>query len=102
MFDDYFASYGYPRQMQPVQLIRVPGLDAVKAYGMPPNSSIPFFEEDNDVFYVKSTDGAGFPTIQKFNFSPADEPTAAPPRDYITRAEFEELKEMLKNAQQPV
>lgn len=42
-----------------MQLIRVTGMDGAKAYQMPPNSVVPLFDADNDIMYVKSTDGDG-------------------------------------------
>lgn len=66
--------------MQPgMQLIRVTGMDGAKAYQMPPNSVVPLFDADNDIVYVKSTDGAGFPTIRAFAFQPVENPTPAVP-----------------------
>lgn len=53
---------------QSMQLIRVTGMDGAKAYQMPPNSVVPLFDADNDIMYVKSTDGTGFPTIRAFAF----------------------------------
>lgn len=58
-----------------MQLIRVTGMDGAKAYQMPPNSVVPLFDADNDIMYVKSTDGAGFPTIRAFAFQPVENPT---------------------------
>lgn len=86
------------QQMQiPVNnLIRVTGLDGAKAYTMSPNSVVPLFDDQNDVLYVKSTDGAGFPTIRTFAFTPIE--TAKPQQeqtDYISRTEFEEFKASL-------
>ena len=60
---------------QGMQLIRVTGMDGAKAYQMPPNSVVPLFDADNDIVYVKSTDGAGFPTIRAFAFQPIENPT---------------------------
>lgn len=60
---------------QGMQLIRVTGMDGAKAYQMPPNSVVPLFDADNDIMYVKSTDGAGFPTIRAFAFQPIENPT---------------------------
>ena len=53
------------------ELIRVTGFDGAKAYQMPPNSSVALFDSNEDIFYVKTTDGAGFPTIR----DPAEKPT---------------------------
>lgn len=65
-------SYGYgyyqPQQHQPQQqpmhgFVYVTGIDGAKAYQMPPNSEMPLFDDSGDVLYIKTTDGAGFPTI---------------------------------------
>ena len=88
---------------RPVQgLIRVTGMEGAKAYQMPPNSVMPLFDSDSDTMYVKYTDGAGFPTIRTFAFAPVEHTEQCPQGDYVTRAEFESLKEMIAGAQQPV
>ena len=44
--------------------VYVKGLEGAKAYQMPPNSEMPLFDSTNDgVMFIKTTDGAGFPTI---------------------------------------
>ena len=91
---------------QPVQgLIRVTGIEGAKAYQLPANSVIPLFDSDNDIMYVKSTDGAGFPTIKTFAFAPI-EPKKEEPVSYVTQDEFnlklQELKELIENGKQPV
>lgn len=67
-----------------MQLIRVTGMDGAKAYQMPPNSVVPLFDADNDIMYVKSTDGAGFPTIRAFAFQPVED-KPEPAQQYVTR-----------------
>ena len=53
-----------PTQQTPIHgFIYVTGLDGAKAYPMPPNSEMPLFDSTGDVLYIKTTDGAGFPTI---------------------------------------
>lgn len=102
---DYQQRMAMSQQPMQMQLIRVTGMDGAKAYQMPPNSVVPLFDADNDIMYVKSTDGAGFPTIRTFTFQPVESPQ---PQDqqYVTRAEFEnammQLKEAMGNGQQPV
>lgn len=43
--------YGYSQMnMQPVNgLVSVTGIDGAKAYQMPPNSTMPLFDENDDV-----------------------------------------------------
>lgn len=88
---------------QAQNLIRVTGVEGAKAYQMPPNSSAALFDEGEDIFYVKTTDGAGFPTVRAFAFTPIEiNQPAKPQGDYVTRAEFEELKGMIVNGKQSV
>lgn len=93
-------NFQMPQQMmqQPMSLTRVTGVDGAKAFQMPPNSVAALFDGGEDVFYIKSTDGAGFPTIKAFAFSPID--AKASQGEYVTRREFEELKGMIVNGKQ--
>jgi hypothetical protein len=54
---------------QPVHgFVYVTGLDGAKAYQMPPNSEMPLFDSTCDGrMFIKTTDGAGFPTIKVAN-----------------------------------
>ena len=45
------------------------GLEGAKAYPMGPNCRAPLFDDAEDVFYIKSTDANGFPTVRKYRFS---------------------------------
>ena len=97
-------SWGRPYQQPINALISVTGIEGAKAYVLPPNSSVPLFDANSDTLFVKTTDGAGFPTIRTFRFEEVKpEPVASP--DYVTRDEmqrgFDELKELI-NGKQPV
>lgn len=95
---DQMQQFQQRAQMQQgMQLIRVTGMDGAKAYQMPPNSVVPLFDADNDIMYVKSTDGAGFPTIRAFAFQPVeDKPEPVP--QYVTRDEFDAAMKHLREA----
>lgn len=100
-YTERLAQMQQPQQAPRDGLIRVTGIDGARAYQLPPNSSIALFDGGQDVFYVKTTDGAGFPTIRAFSFAPIQEaPQQA--QEYVTRQEFNELKEMIANGKQPV
>lgn len=90
-------------------LIRVTGREGAMAYPLGPNSVVPLFDGEEDILYVKSTDGAGFPTIREFELKETNVETVE--TDSISRAEFNELKAMVanlsneeadKNAKQPI
>lgn len=86
---------------QPSQIIRVNGLPGAQAYQMGANASVALFDANEDYFYIKSTDGAGFASIRRFKFSPCDDmQSAAPTEDYVTRKEFDELKGLVLNGKQ--
>lgn len=91
-------------QEQPQALIRVNGIDGAKAYQMPANSTVALFDSNNDIMYVKTTDGAGFPSIRTFSFSEIKQDTTQEiKQDYISREEFEEFKkELMNNGKQSI
>lgn len=86
-------NYQMPMQMQQgQQLVRVTGIEGAKAYQMQANSTVALFDNTTDVFYVKSTDGAGFPTIRTFRFEevlPTEMPETSN-KNYVSREEMEE------------
>lgn len=85
-----------PPCQRPVEgLVRVTGLDGAKMYQLPPNSTMPLFDVNGDVFYVKTTDGAGLYTIRTFRFVPVD----GQPGDrdgWATRGELLELARQIE------
>ena len=94
----YSLMSGIPQQ---TTLIQVTGLEGAKAYPLAPNSTAALFDGERDVFYIKRTDAGGYPSLQAYQFAPVQEATAPQP-DYVTRQEFEALKEVLLNGKQPV
>jgi hypothetical protein len=86
------------QQSQVNGLVKVNGMDGAKAYQMPPNSAMPLFHESEDVFYLKVTDGAGFPTIKAFSFSPLEE-NLQPQVDtsgFATKSDIEDLQKQIE------
>ena len=93
----------YP-QVQTQNLIRVNGIEGAKAYQMSANSIVSLFDANEDIMYIKSTDGAGFPSIRTFSFTEVkEENKPAQKVDYISREEFEEFKkELMNNGKQSI
>ena len=91
-------------QEQPQNLIRVNGIDGAKAYQMNANSTVALFDSNEDIMYIKNTDGAGFPSIRMFKFEEVNEITKSEEKqDYISRKEFEEFKkELMNNGKQSI
>lgn len=93
----------YPQE-QTQNLIRVNGIDGAKTYQMPANSTVALFDCNEDIMYIKTTDGAGFPSIRTFAFTEVKEQNKPIPQvDYISREEFEEFKkELMNNGKQSI
>ena len=94
-----FSMFGYQPTPQPTfqsmgqgqSLVKVSGIEGAKAFQMPPNSAVALFHESEDILYVKTTDGAGFPTIRTFKFQPVDGEDK--PTQFVTLDEFNRFKE---------
>lgn len=92
-------NYQPPQQVQVNTLIKVNGLNGAKAYQMPANQAVALFDQNDDYFYVKSTDGAGFPTIKTFKFEEVTDAHFTQNCDYVTREEMEEyVKQLIRTA----
>ena len=76
-------------------LIRVTGYEGAKAYQMMPNSTVALFDGNEDLMYIKTTDGAGFATIKTFKFEPYGEPPQNG-SEYISRSEFDDFRNEVK------
>jgi hypothetical protein len=94
-------------------LLKVTGPESAKAYPIPPNSEVALFDAENPVFYVKTTDASGYPTLRTFRFEeqtpkilemqPAAEATLPDLSGYASKedlgslkADISEIKETLK------
>lgn len=104
-----YGNQGYPQYgqqtQQPMQqqtgLNRVTGIEGARAFAVNPNSVVALFDDTQDVFYVKSTDSGGFPTIRGYRFTPIEDAPQTQPTG-LTRADVEQIvrEEMQKHEQQ--
>ena len=91
------------------QLIPVHGMDGAMAYNIGPNCRVPLFDDSEDVFYIKSTDKYGVPTVKRYRFEEeilldGEDPKAVSLKDIrtIIKEELDSIKEELLNGQQSV
>lgn len=89
-----------PNAQQPVHgFVYVTGLEGAKAYPMPPNSEMPLFDSNGDVLYIKTTDGAGYPTITVCDCKRREPVNVGnQTAEYVTKDEFERTIEQLREA----
>lgn len=91
-------AYMPPQMPQTMQqpsggLNRVTGQDGARAFTMPPNTVAALFDDTRDVFYIKTTDSGGFPTLKAYRFTPMeDEPSSKPEAaPSMTREEIQKM-----------
>lgn len=82
---------------QSTQPVRVNGRAGAEAFYMGPNETAVLFDENEDVFFLKATDGAGYATVRPYRFEPMPEPGTAPAAEYATKAELEALQRELQD-----
>lgn len=91
------------------QLIPVHGIDGAMEYNIGPSCRVPLFDDSEDVFYIKTTDKYGVPTVKRYRFeeeipvSYADQ-KAVSLNDIrsIIKEELVSIKEELLNGQQSI
>nr|DAG64768.1 MAG TPA: hypothetical protein [Caudoviricetes sp.] len=100
---NYTPSYQNGLQGQIKSLTRVNGLEGAKAFQIMPRETVALFDGNDDIFYIKSADDGGFPTIKAYRFAEIDLTGTKPTNDYVTKSEFEELRnEVKKYAEQSI
>lgn len=98
----YQSQYAPMAYQQPVNgLIKVNGYESAMQYQLPPNSVSPVLLSANeDVFYIKRTDGSGVGTVEQYDFAPHKEQ----PKEQVqavTREEFDSLAAKVEALSKP-
>ena len=57
------------------QIVRVNGYQGAQAYQMGANAAAVLFDANEDIFYKKITDGAGFASIEIYSYAPTQKNT---------------------------
>ena len=91
-------------------IVPIHGIEGAKAYPLGANCRAPLFDDSDDVFYIKSTDANGFPTVKKYRFTeeliidPNNSGNGVALQDIraMIREELQGVKEELINAKQSV
>lgn len=66
---------------------KVKGKNGANTFNLGPNSRIPLFDEDNDIFFIKTTDANGEPTVRMFKFEEIKDEEY--PDKYLTVEKFD-------------
>lgn len=77
-------------------LIWVQGINAAKSYPVAPNTSVPLFDSEANVIYIKSADASGMPSIKILDYTVRDNaPRKAEIQaqaDFVTRNELADIQ----------
>lgn len=91
------------------QLIPVHGIEGAMEYNIGPSCRVPLFDDSEDVFYIKTTDKYGVPTVKRYRFEEEvpisiDNQKAVSLNDIrsIIKDELASIKEELLNGQQSI
>ncbi len=66
-----YWNMGY-QQLQRQEVVRVNGKNGAEAYQMAPNSSVLLLDETAPIVWLKTTDGASYPTISGYSIAPIE------------------------------
>lgn len=79
----FYPSYpqSYPQAYAKQDVIRVNGKGGAEAFVLPPNSSVLLLDETSPLVWLKTTDGAGYPSLTPYTITPYKE---EPMPDYKT------------------
>ena len=61
----------FPYIPQRYEIIKVNGQNGAAAFQMAPNSQVLLLDETAPVVWLKTTDGAGYPTLTPYDITPA-------------------------------
>ncbi len=92
-------------QQHSTGIIWVQGEAGAKAYPVAPGNSLLLMDSEKDCFYIKSTDSSGVPMpLRTFTYTEVVQTQPTRQADtrfddsmYVTRDEFEELKQMIRD-----
>ena len=100
-----YYNNGYPQIYQPQQyqqqnqqsgLIWVQGEAAAKSYLVAPGSTVPLWDSEEKVIYLKSADTSGMPSMKVLDYTIRGEEAKAPAVAYATKEDLDALAEKVK------
>ena len=71
-YNNNYQSYpqSFPQAYNRQEVVRVNGKNGAEAYVMSPNSSVLLLDETAPLVWLKTTDGAGYPSLTPYTITP--------------------------------
>ena len=82
-----FPTFTPMQNIPEIQYVNSP--ESADAFNLPPNKTAVLFNQNNDEFYIISSDASGSRTRNDFTFKPKAKDSKS---EYVTKGEFDELK----------
>ena len=103
-YQPYVPNNNYFQQPQDTGIVWVQGESGAKAYPVQNGKSVVLFDSESEHFFIKTADPSGMPQpLRIFSYSETNENEMKTPAidtsNFITREEFEEVIDKLKNRQ---
>lgn len=94
--------FANPFLLQGQKLIKANGIGEAREYPMGINCEVPIFDVNDDILYIKTSDGNGFASLRRFRLTeePLEEPV--PSSSMVSREEFNSFKEEVLNGQHSI
>ena len=77
-------------------IIWVQGEAAATSYLIAPNSTVPLWDSEDKIIYLKSADPSGMPSMKVLEYKIRGEEEPKPAPEYVTKADFDALAEKVK------
>lgn len=92
-------AYMYGQNLQKMEVIKVNGEEGAKAFSLAPNSSVLLLDETAPVVWLKTTDGASYPTLVGYSIKPLVEVKKQEQNDLLAslEARIAKLERMCSN-----
>lgn len=82
------------------QLLKVKGYRRVQEYPVPPGTTVPIFDEDEDILYIKSVDPNNYATIYRYGLTELEEEPVQ--NGFVSEKEFQDFKEEVIDGQRSI
>lgn len=79
-------------------ILWVQGIEGAKAYPVAPGASVMLMDSESSVFYIKSTNANGVPSMQVFDY--VERKPEVKETNYVTREELEALLASMKKEEE--
>lgn len=82
------------------QLLKVKGFRRAQEYPVPPGTTVPIFDEDEDILYIKSVDPNNYSTVYRYGLTELEDDPVQ--NGFVSEKEFQEFKEEVINGQRNI